>query len=134
MARIIYTPEQKTRIMESAAAIGATAAAKENGVSYATVLKWMKETKDTVSEKAKDISAGTVKAINGQISSLEQEIADLTQQLNEKKAELKTLQKAREKAEKLAAKEKDAAETKKLVNAIMKSGKSVEEVLTLLNS
>ena len=36
-----YTPEEKARILARAAEIGAAAAAREAGVSYNGLLKWM---------------------------------------------------------------------------------------------
>ena len=38
-----YTTEQREAIITRAKEIGTTAAAKENDVSYSTVLKWLKD-------------------------------------------------------------------------------------------
>ena len=73
-----------------------------------------------------------VENVDEKIAAAEAAIAALTEELKAKKAELKKLNKAKEKAEKVAA-EKQAEEDKaKLLEAITASGKSVDEVLELL--
>ena len=129
MPRVIYTKEQKTEIIKIAKEIGAAAAAKENNVSYPTVLRWMKNSSEAVKIKPKN----TLTSIDAQIKSCEEEIADLTKELNSKKATLKSLRKAREKAEKAEKAAREAAEAEKIVKEILKSGKSMEEVMTLLS-
>ena len=66
------------------------------------------------------------------IRAVENEIEELGKQLKEKKAELKTLEKAKEIADKAAA-EKQAEENKAVVwAAVEASGKSIEEILGML--
>lgn len=132
-----FTTEEKSQILARVAEIGATAAAKEAGVHYNSILKWMKESKDTVkagAEKIATMPGEALERIGAEIAAKEEEIRGLEVALKDKKAELKELQKAKAKAEK----EKelfDAAEQKKqLVEAVMKSGKSVEEIMSFLNS
>ena len=55
-------------------------------------------------------------------------------ELATKKAALKAHKKAREKAEKVEQKAAEAAEKKELVETILKSGRPVEEILSLLQS
>ena len=124
MAR--YTTEQKEAVINRAREIGAAAAAKAEGVSYQTVLKWMKE--------VSSLPAGTISSIDGQIEQTEKEIEELNADLAKKKAALKALKKAREKAEKAEQKAAEAAEKKELVETILKSGRPVEEILSLLQS
>ena len=125
MAR--YTTEQKEAVINRAREIGAVAAAKAEGVSYPTVLKWMKE-------EVSSLPAGTISSIDGQIEQTEKEIEELNADLAKKKAALKALKKAREKAEKVERKAVEAAEKKELVETILKSGRPVEEILSLLQS
>ncbi len=125
MAR--YTTEQKEAVINRAREIGAAAAAKAEGVSYQTVLKWMKE-------EVSSLPAGTISSIDGQIEQTEKEIEELNADLAKKKAALKALKKAREKAEKAEQKAAEAAEKKELVETILKSGRPVEEILSLLQS
>ena len=136
-----YTPEEKAQILARVAEIGAAAAAKEAGVNYNSVLNWVKAAPtvtsagNSVKNTVKKIAALPVEAlerINADISKTEAEIQNLEETLKLKKSELKALQKNKAKAEK----EKelfDAAEQKKqLIEAVMNSGKSVEEILTFL--
>ena len=51
-----FTTEEKSQILARVAEIGATAAAKEAGVHYNSILKWMKESKDTVKAGAEKIA------------------------------------------------------------------------------
>ena len=125
MAR--YTTEQKEAVINRAREIGAVAAAKAEGVSYPTVLKWMKE-------EVSSLPADTISSIDGQIEQTEKEIEELNADLAKKKAALKALKKAREKAEKVERKAVEAAEKKELVETILKSGRPVEEILSLLQS
>ena len=64
---------------------------------------------------------------------MEAEIEKLTADLKAKKAELKTLEKAKLKADKAAAAKKAEEEKARLLEAIEKSGKSPEEIIELLN-
>ena len=136
-----YTPEEKAQILARVAEIGAAAAAKEAGVNYNSVLNWVKAAPtvtsagNSVKNTVKKIAALPVEAlerINADISKTEEEIRNLEETLKQKKSELKDLQKNKAKAEK----EKelfDAAEQKKqLIEAVMNSGKSVEEMMGFL--
>ena len=132
MAR--YTTEQKEAVINRAREIGAAAAAKTEGVSYPTVLKWMKESVAAAAEKIVSLPADTISSIDGQIEQTEKEIEELNADLAKKKAALKALKKACEKAEKVERKAVEAAEKKELVETILKSGRPVEEILSLLQS
>ena len=126
MAR--YTTEQKEAVINRAREIGAAAAAKTEGVS------WMKESVAAAAEKIVSLPADTISSIDGQIEQTEKEIEELNADLAKKKAALKALKKAREKAEKVERKAAEAAEKKELVETILKSGRPVEEILSLLQS
>ena len=138
-----YTPEEKAQILARVAEIGGPAAAKEAGIHYNTVLNWMKAStsgnvkgvKDTVkagAEKLPTHPGEALESINADIAAKEAEIHSLEETLKQKKSELKALQKNKAKAEK----EKelfDAAEQKRqLIEAVMNSGKSVEEIMGFL--
>ena len=133
MPRIIYTPEQKAEIIKKAKEIGATTAAKMEGVSYPTVLKWMKEETTGAVAKVKDVPKNASAALDAQIEACEAEIEEMTKELSSKRAELKSLLRARDKAEKAEAKDREARETEKLVKEILKSGRPIDEVLSLLS-
>ena len=60
-------------------------------------------------------------------------IREIEAALKDRKAELKELLKAKGKAEKEKEKVKEAEEKKKLVEAVMSSGRSMEEILEFLN-
>ena len=75
----------------------------------------------------------TVEEIDAQIAALNGEIDALTEQLKSKKAEMKVLQKNKLAAEKAAAKQKAAESQAAILAAVAASGKSVEEILELLN-
>ena len=66
------------------------------------------------------------------IAALEAEIKTLTAELRAKKAELKKLAKAKLEAEKAAAAKKAEEDKQKLLAAVEKSGKSIEEILEML--
>ena len=66
------------------------------------------------------------------IAALEAEIRTLTAELRAKKAELKKLAKAKLEAEKAAAAKKAEEDRQKLLAAVEKSGKSIEEILEML--
>ena len=127
MPRNAYTPRQKREIIKKAKTIGAAAAAKESGVSYNTVLRWMKENE-------KPLPQNTQMGFDLEIATIKTEIEKLTKQLSEKKAELKTLLKEKEKEEKAEKAACEAAEMKALVRKIVESGKPVDEVIELLRS
>ena len=75
----------------------------------------------------------TVENIDEKIATAESAIAALTEELKAKKAELKELTKAKAEAEKLAAEKKAEDDKAKLMEAIAASGKSVDEIISLLN-
>lgn len=73
-----------------------------------------------------------VENIDEKIAAAEAAIAELTESLKAKKAELKELAKAKAEAEKLAAEKKAEEEKAKLMDAITASGKSVDEIISLI--
>lgn len=73
-----------------------------------------------------------VENIDEKIAVVEATIAELTESLKAKKAELKELTKAKVEAEKLAAEKKAEEEKAKLMDAITASGKSVDEIISLI--
>lgn len=75
----------------------------------------------------------TVANIDEKIAAAEAAIAEFTETLKAKKAELKELTKAKVEAERLAAEKKAEEEKAKLMDAIAASGKSVDEIIQLLN-
>lgn len=75
----------------------------------------------------------TVENIDEKIIAAESAIATLTEELKAKKAELKELTKAKAEAEKLAAEKKAEEDKAKLMEAIAASGKSVDEIISLLS-
>ena len=127
-----YTPEEKARILARAAEIGAAAAAREAGVSYNGLLKWMHAGKESV-KSGIEMTGELVERLCAQISMKEEEIQNLEASLKDRKAELKELLKAKVKAEKEKEAAKAAEEKKKLVEAVMNSGRSMEEILEFLN-
>ena len=80
-----------------------------------------------------EMTGDLVEKIGAQISMKEEEIKELEESLKGRKAELKELLKAKGKAEKEKEKVKEAEEKKKLVEAVMSSGRSMEEILEFLN-
>lgn len=74
-----------------------------------------------------------VENVDERIAAAEAEIASLTEQLKAKKAELKDLNKAKAEADRLAAQQKAEAEQAKLLEAVAASGKSIDEIISLLN-
>ena len=127
-----YNPEEKARILARAAEIGAAAAAREAGVSYNGLLKWMHAGKESV-KSGMELTGDLVESLSAQISSKEEEIREIEESLKGRKGELKELLKAKAKAEKEKEKVKEAEEKKKLVEAVMNSGRSMEEILEFLN-
>ena len=127
-----YTPEEKAHVIARAAEIGAAAAAREAGVSYNGLLKWMHAGKESV-KSSMELTGDLVEKIGAQIEAKEEEIREIEESLKGRKAELKALLKAKAKAEKEKEKVKEAEEKKKLVEAVMSSGRSMEEILEFLN-
>ena len=93
--------------------------------------KGSKNKKTIAAEVDNQITLSTA-LIDEQISAVEAEIADLTQTLRSKKAELKTLTKEKVRAEELEARQRAEADKEKLLDAVAKSGKSIDEILELL--
>lgn len=83
--------------------------------------------------KKSPVVIDTVENIDDRITAVESAIAELTEELKAKKAELKELAKAKAEAERLAAAKKAEEDKARLMEAIAASGKSVEEIITLLN-
>ena len=75
----------------------------------------------------------TVENIDEKIAAVEAAIDELTESLKARKAELKALTKAKLEAERLAAEKKAEADKAKLLEAFIASGKSVDEVITMLS-
>ena len=129
-----YTPEEKAHVIARAAEIGAAAAAREAGVSYNGLLKWMHAGISPVNAvKGMELTGDLVERLSAQIESKEEEIQNLEASLKDRKTELKALLKAKVKAEKEKEAAKAAEEKKKLVEAVMSSGRSMEEILEFLN-
>ena len=129
-----YTPEEKAHVIARAAEIGAAAAAREAGVSYNGVLKWMHAGISPVNAvKGMELTGDLVERLSAQIEAKEEEIREIEAALKDRKAELKELLKAKVKAEKEKEMAKAAEEKKKLVEAVMSSGRSMEEILEFLN-
>ena len=83
--------------------------------------------------KKSPVVVDTVENIDEKIATAESAIAALTEELKARKAELKELTKAKVEAEKLAAEKKAEEDKAKLMEAIAASGKSVDEIINLLN-
>jgi len=83
--------------------------------------------------KNKKKAVVVVENVDERIAAAEAEIASLTEQLKAKKAELKDLNKAKAEADRLAAQQKAEAEQAKLLEAVAASGKSIDEIISLLN-
>ena len=81
---------------------------------------------------SKNRTKPVVENVDEKIAAAEAEIEKLTADLKAKKAELKTLAKAKLKADKAAAAKQAEEEKTKLLEAIEKSGKSVDEIIDLL--
>ena len=128
-----YTPEEKAKVIARAAEIGAAAAAREAGVSYNGVLKWIHAGKEGV-KSGVEMTGDLVEKIGAQISMKEEEIQNLEASLKDRKVELKELLKAKAKAEKEKEMVKAAEEKKKVVEAVLNSGRSMDEIMSFLNS
>ena len=74
----------------------------------------------------------TVESIDERIAAAEAAIETLAADLRSKKAELKELIKLKAEAERVAAEKKAEEDKKAILDAVEKSGKSVEEILELL--
>ena len=135
-----YTNEEKRAILMRAVEIGVAKAAKEYEMSYQTLLNWWKKKDELIGDQT-----DTVNHINEQIKSIQEEIDNLFETIKTKKTKLKELQKQKakeekeeakrkEKEEKEKAKRKEAEEKQQLLNALLESDKSVDEILEFLNA
>ena len=140
MTRKSYTNEKKKEILIRAMAIGVGKAAKEYDMSYQTLLNWWKKKEEFLGDQSVSGSDTDEK-----IQYVQAEIDDLNEAVKAKKAELKELlkQKAKEAREEAKRKEKEAKaeakrkveeEKKQLLNALMDSGKSIDEIMAFLNA
>lgn len=84
------------------------------------------------SKNKKAAPAITLEEIESKIAAINSEIEDLGAQLKAKKAELKELSKQKLTAEAEAAAKKAEADKAAILDAVEKSGKSVEEILEFL--
>ena len=75
----------------------------------------------------------SIETIDERIAAAETAIASLSEELKAKKAELKRYQKMKEDAERIAAEKKAEEDRAAILAAVEASGKSVEEILELLN-
>ena len=82
--------------------------------------------------KNKKSAAPAVEDIDQKIAAAEAEIEELGAQLKAKKAELKALVKEKEAALAAAAEKKAEEEKAKLLDALAKSGKSIDEIIEFL--
>lgn len=79
------------------------------------------------------IEADTIVNIDEKIAAAETAVVELTGSLKAKKAELKELTKAKVEAEKVAAEKKAEEEKAKLLEAVAASGKSIDEIIEMIN-
>ena len=140
MTRKSYTNAEKKEILIRAMAIGVGKAAKEYDMSYQTLLNWWKKKEEFLGDQSVFGSDTDEK-----IQYVQAEIDELNEAIKAKKAELKELlkQKAKEAREEAKRKEKEAKaeaerkveeEKKQLLNALMESGKSIDEIMAFLNA
>ena len=140
MTRKSYTNAEKKEILIRAMAIGVGKAAKEYDMSYQTLLNWWKKKEEFLGDQSVSGSDTDEK-----IQYVQAEIDNLNEAIKAKKAELKELlkQKAKEAREEAKRKEKEAKaeaerkveeEKKQLLNALMESGKSIDEIMAFLNA
>ena len=87
--------------------------------------------KKTAAVNTLDINI-SIDSLDEQIKATEAEIENMTASLKDKKAELKKLNKAKEKAEKLAAEQKAEEDKIRILDAVAASGKSIDEILEML--
>ena len=84
------------------------------------------------SKNKKTILFDTVEEIDAKIAEAEAAVTSLTEELKTKKKELKDLIKAKADAEKIAAEKKEEEAKERLLEAFAASGKSIDEVISLL--
>lgn len=75
----------------------------------------------------------TVENIDEKIAAMESAISSLSEELKAKKAELKELTRAKVAAEKLAAEKKAEEDKTKFLDAVAASGKSIDEIIDMIN-
>lgn len=92
----------------------------------------MPRPKGSKNKKTTDIIE-TVENIDERIVATESAITALTEELKTKKAELKGLTKAKAVAEKQAAEKKAEEDKTKLLDAVAASGKSIDEIIDMIN-
>ena len=92
----------------------------------------MPRPKGSKNKKTEIVPSFSMEELEQKIAAAEKEIEDITAGLKTKKAELKELIKTKDAAEKAAAAAKAEEETAKIMEAIQKSGKSLDEILELL--
>lgn len=103
------------------------------GIIEETELKSMPRPKGSKNKKAISTElVETVESIDERIAAAEAAIETLTTDLKAKKAELKELVKLKAQAEAVAAKKKAEEDKAAILEAVEKSGKTVEEILELL--
>ena len=102
-------------------------------MSYNSVLRWVHEGPANAVKKGVEMTGDLVERLNAQISLKEEGIKELEEALKGKKADLKALLKAKAKAEKEKEQFEAAEQKKQLVEAVMNSGKSVDEIIAFLN-
>ena len=78
------------------------------------------------------VSAQAATEIDSRIAAVEAEIEELGEKLKARKAELKTLAREKAKADAAAAAKKAEEDKAAILAAVEASGKSLEEILTLL--
>lgn len=92
----------------------------------------MPRTKGSKNKPKTEAPILTVEEIENKMAAVEAEIEDLSEKLKEKKTELKQLAKDKLAAEEAAIARKAEEDKAKLLDAVEKSGKSIEEILELL--
>ena len=92
----------------------------------------MPRPKGAKNKKTEIVPSFSMEELEQKIAAAEKEIEDITAGLKAKKAELKKLIKIKATAEKAAAVAKAEEEKAKIMEAIQKSGKSLDEILELL--
>lgn len=84
------------------------------------------------SKNKKTVSISIQENVEDKIAAVEAEIAELGTQLKAKKADLKQLVKAKAESDRIAAERKAEEDKKAILDAVAKSGKSLEEILEML--
>ncbi len=90
--------------------------------------------KKTIAASAASTSVLDLTAIEEKMTTIQSEIDTLGETIKAKKAELKELGKQKLEAEKKAAERKADEDKAKLLDAVEKSGKSIEEILELIKN